>query len=100
MTQRDLDALMKGLAKVLREELGLRDARIALLENQVAELKQRPELKYLGTWQRGTTYAPGNALTHKGAIWVCKGHVATEPSVDHVFWQLACKAGRDGRDAR
>lgn len=104
MTAEDIETISSGIVDTVKRALSQAipplKAEITALKKEVAELKARPELKYLGVWTRGTKYAPGNALTHKGGLWICKGFVDTEPGVDFVFWQLAVKAGRDGRDAR
>jgi hypothetical protein len=78
--------------------------RIAALESRVEELERRPTLRYLGVWTVDRAYTPGDFVTYAGSLWACSvacvgvkpGKITNSPS----RWQLAVKAGRDGRDVR
>ena len=76
------------------------DTRLDALESRLAELEQRPELKYLGTWERDRVYLEGTAITCKGSLWIARRATAAEPGTPESGWQLACKKGADGRDLR
>jgi hypothetical protein len=68
------------------------------------QLEQRldePALAYAGVHQRALGYRRGQAVTHKGNIYIALD--ATEPGDipgESVSWQLAVRAGRDGKDAK
>jgi hypothetical protein len=104
MTQAELATLVRGLAPVVKEMFTERDARIALLENHVAELREgQTELKYVGVWLPETQYRAGNFCTESGHIWHanCDSR-GVKPAVGAGWtkcWTLACKAGRDGKRA-
>ena len=66
------------------------------LEKRLVALEKRPELRYLGTWVKGTTYAPGNAVTHDGSLWICVAPTKGKPGPS-AGWRLAVKKGRDGQ---
>jgi hypothetical protein len=53
-------------------------------------------VKYLGTWQRSADYERGDLATHKGSMWHAIASTRDEPGTSSA-WQLAVKAGRDGR---
>ena len=60
-----------------------------------------PGLRYKGVYQPGIQYASGDAVTCGGSIFVAMKDTTERP--DHrgesEAWRLACKRGRDGRDA-
>lgn len=76
---------------------------IAALEKRIAELEQQPRgLKYCGAWAATETYATGDVVTDKGAMWVSTPaltHAKGRPA-ESRDWTLCVKAGRDGRDLR
>ena len=53
-------------------------------------------IRYLGNYQRASTYSKGDAITHSGSLWVALKAVpeGAAPGSDPVFWQLAAKATR------
>ncbi len=72
------------------------------LEERVAALELREKaLAYKGTWQRATSasYARHNLCTFDGSLWIALRDAPGVPG-DDDSWQLVCKRGRDGRDAR
>lgn len=72
---------------------------IAELERRVAEADQRG-LRYRGVHQKAESYKRGDAVTHDGSLWICLRAEAEGRPGTSDDWQLAVKAGRDGKDAR
>jgi hypothetical protein len=72
-------------------------AEIAGLQQRVVELEQRPTLKYLGVWKEGQAYWPGNAVTDRGSVFICKANTLDRPGGSDA-WQLAVQRGRDARN--
>jgi hypothetical protein len=64
------------------------------------KLEARPELKYLGVWSAGKTYAENSLVTHAGSLWIAKQKTASFPGgqAEPGAWQLCTKRGRDGKD--
>ena len=105
------EALAAELASILREQVAavtrpLRD-KIAELETsnqrlaaQVAAL-QATGIRYVGAYQREQTYKRGDVCTQDGSMWCAVSDVGPneQPGRSQV-WQLCCRAGRDGKDAR
>lgn len=52
-----------------------------------------------GVFKSGTTYAPGDATTFGGSLWIAKRETDARPETDDS-WRLAVKRGRDGRDGK
>ena len=101
MTETELASIVKGFAPVIREyfdkAIGPLKTQLAAAQQEIAELKAAQHLKYLGTWQTGSAYQPGDATTFSGSLWVCKAaHTARGPVADHQYWQLAVKRGKGG----
>jgi hypothetical protein len=60
-----------------------------------------PALAYAGVHQRALGYRRGQAVTFKGSLYIAIN--GTEPGDvpgESASWQLAVKAGRDGKDAQ
>jgi hypothetical protein len=76
-----------------------RNQRLDALEARVAELEQRPSLKYIGVWREGEDYVAGDAVTDHGSLWIARvNHIKSRPGTDGIGgWQLAVKKGRDAR---
>jgi hypothetical protein len=105
------EALAAELASILREQVAavtrpLRD-KIAELETsnqrlaaQVAAL-QAAGIRYVGAYQRAQTYKRGDVSTLDGSMWCAVSAVGPneQPGRSQV-WQLCCRAGRDGKDAK
>lgn len=98
MTKAFTERLAGVIGESVRAAIAPLKNRNADLEARIVALENRPQLQYLGTWSGNKSYAPGNAVTHHGSLWICKAAAATEPGIDHESWQLAVKRGRDGRD--
>lgn len=75
-------------------------ARTRELEARIRGLEARPAaLSYGGTWASGQESRKGVFYTDRGAMWYCKESTRDRPGESDCF-QLAVKAGRDGKDAR
>jgi hypothetical protein len=68
------------------------------LEQRMAEIEEGG-IRYLGAWQRAMTYGKGDAVTHAGSLFIALRETTATPGKS-TDWQLAAKAGRDGKDAR
>jgi HK97 family phage prohead protease len=79
-------------------------AMMRALCNHVDSLERRldePTLAYAGVHQRALGYRRGQAVTHKGCLYIALS--AAEPGDvpgESGSWQLAVRAGRDGKDAK
>lgn len=77
--------------------------RVKRAELRVAETERRMNsatgLRYLGTHDEGARYELGDAVTRGGSLWIARARTTSRPGADST-WQLAVKAGRDGKDAR
>lgn len=93
ITKKEADALTTAIAKFVATLIKEDRARIATLEHDLAAFKAEPHLKYLGTWKRGTSYVPGNTVTHRGSLWTCRAETSGEPEKDFDGWQLSLKRG-------
>lgn len=52
---------------------------------------------YRGVYKNDNSYRKGDAMTWGGSVWIAKDDTNNHPR-DGVSWQLAVKAGRDGRN--
>ena len=94
---------LAGALHALNHHNVRRHQRIEALEARLAELEREPRgLKYCGVWQRAVPYARHAAVTHQGSVWACVADTSCGeiPGDGSTSWQLAVKAGRDGRDIR
>lgn len=55
---------------------------------------------YKGVWQPAGRYERGDVCTWQGGMWVAIRSTETKPGDGDSGWQLAVKAGRDGKDLR
>lgn len=77
------------------------EARVAHLTAALVDTRKKAAgMVYRGIWRDGTKAAPGDTFTHGGSIWHCDAPTETRPGDDPAAWTLACKRGRDGKDAR
>ena len=67
---------------------------------RIEALEAKSMGQYLGPWQKGTSYEPGNFCTSSGSLWHCRLATGTRPGTCPEAWQLVAKRGWDGRDAR
>ena len=84
--------------RAVLEHLSVVGDAIKALAERVTEIESRG-VKYVGTYQRSGDYERGMLATHKGAMWHAVQKTSDEPGTS-AAWQLAVKAGRDGKDAR
>ena len=66
----------------------------------IKALESRPNLTYLGVYDGGRIYVPGECVTWDGGMCVCRERTAVRPAYDGQatrVWTLAVKRGRDGR---
>jgi hypothetical protein len=70
------------------------------LQRELAELKSRG-VEYKGVYQRALAYKQGSLVTFDGAMFAAIRSVREgETPKQSDGWQLAVKAGRDGKDLR
>lgn len=91
---RNVGRAIKGQVAPIREAL-------AALEARLAKLEEAPQRKfYRGTFKSGEFYREGEAVTHKGSLWIALADTSADPGGQQSGWQLAVKRGRDGRPDR
>jgi hypothetical protein len=88
----DLPGLMAALAPTIAEFVA---AAVAPLKLRIAEL-EKGGLKYCGVYQRALDYKRGSLVTFEGSAWCALVDTREVPGRSNS-WQLAVKAGRDGR---
>ena len=69
-----------------------------LLERIDALEQQRSAMKYVGVWEAGREYKPGNFVTDKGSLFHCNSTTRQRPGDGSRDWTLAAKRGADGKD--
>ena len=92
--------MMKSIATVLREQLGLRDARLTALAERVAQLEQKAVgVKWAGVYEAGARYAEGQLVTRGGGLWLCASDTVLAPGTSEGAsdWRLIVKRGDYGR---
>lgn len=57
-------------------------------------------LTYVGVYQDGKSYEPGDMVTWAGSSWHCNEPTTTRPGDGSKAWTLMVKRGRDGKDGR
>jgi hypothetical protein len=100
MKKAESEALADMLGEVIAHERKLHREQIANLDRRITALEARPTLAARGVWKATASYAEGDAVTDKGALWVCTNAVTgTRPGASHC-WRLAVKSGSiRGEDA-
>jgi len=94
----DTEMLADVVVEAIKVAIAPRDAKIAALEQRIAELEARPAMKDAGVWKAGTVYDAGAIVSHGGSGWICSAtHCAVGSEPSHDFFRLFVKAGRDGR---
>jgi hypothetical protein len=96
MDERDLRMLARANAEALRPFID----RLKALEAEVAELKARPTLKYMGGFNAAMEYRPGDIVTHAGNMFHCNVANTHERSGTSGSWTLCVRKGQDGKDAK
>ena len=66
--------------------------RFQAIEARLAALEAKQHVKFVGVWQQGKSYAPGDACTHGGGLWICKAATMGQPNQDYAGWTLAVKS--------
>jgi hypothetical protein len=93
-TAKAADSPMAGLMRAMAPVVADYVAKvIAPLKERIKELENRPATKYVGVFEIGRTYEPGNFATDKGAIWHCNSQTRQRPG-DNADWTLAVKSGQ------
>jgi hypothetical protein len=93
LDERVTNVLIDGVAEgvgVIRQEL----------EERIAVLERRPELRFLGLHNPSVEYAPGSLVRRQGRLWLCTAAAPTRevPGKDCSCWSVVVVDGRDGRD--
>lgn len=88
----DLPGLMAALAPTIAEFVG---KAVEPLKLRIAEL-EKGGVKYCGVFQRALDYKRGSLVTFEGSAWCALVDTREVPGKSDA-WQLAVKAGRDGR---
>jgi hypothetical protein len=57
-----------------------------------------PTMIYRDVFKEGSEYQHGDVVTWGGSLWHCDKATSAKPGTDD--WTLACKKGRDGKDAK
>lgn len=66
-------------------------------EERVASFKW-PTMIYRDVFKEGQEYDHGDMVTWGGSLWHCDKATTAKPGTED--WTLACKKGRDGKDAK
>lgn len=53
-----------------------------------------------GVFKAGETYQQGDAVSWGGSLWIAQKETSAKPDTADSGWRLACKKGRDGKDAK
>ena len=98
MNERDITAIMTGIAPVIKEYTNEAIAKaVAPLLLRISELEAQT-FEYRGVRHEiGTSYRKNHFVTHGGSLWVARCDTTSTPGVDGT-WQLAVKRGKDGQD--
>lgn len=60
----------------------------------------KPGLAYVGVYQDGKAYEPGECATWAGSLWHCNEATRSRPGDGAAAWTLVVKRGRDGKDGK
>jgi len=96
----DLEASWDG-----ERTLELKWTRLDPIEGSSAETRsvRLPVVLYRGVWVEGKAYEAGDFVTWAGAGWIARADTSARPGLPveaSRAWQLATKAGRDGKPGR
>jgi len=67
-------------------------------EDEKAFTFKWPTVIYRNVFSEGQEYQPGDMVTWAGSLWHCDKATTAKPGTED--WTLACKKGRDGKDAK
>lgn len=89
--------MLKTIGRYVEDRIKLATAPLL---KRIDELEKRG-VEYQGVYQRAQSYRRGSLITHDGSVWACieDAQVNESPGSHPSKWQLAVRAGRDGRDA-
>jgi hypothetical protein len=75
------------------------DRKLSAMRRRIEELEAKPSIQYLGPYQAGKQYGPGDAVSCHGSLWIAMSATTERPAFDapNGSWKLAAKAGRDAR---
>jgi hypothetical protein len=62
------------------------------LEDRIAQLEARGEVKMCGVWLQDCEYETGNLAIYNGSLWCAKARTKSRPGSDSS-WQLQIKQG-------
>ncbi len=79
--------LVKGRSEALEK-------RIADLEQRLAAVEHRPQLKYAGVYQPGERYSEARLVTHAGGLWLSTEETQSVPGTAASGWLLIVKSGK------
>ena len=96
MTPKDIDEMASAVAGAIRAAIdGPRvGGRLEQLESRIAQLEQRPLLKYAGVWKSGESYVEGQLTTHAGGLWLSTDPTTLTPGTPGSGWRLIVKRGQ------
>ena len=104
ISEKEIQALVKGMAPIIKKYV---EGCVQPLQQEIKGLTERLRnietkgVDYRGVYQRAQTYQRGTLVTKDGSIHVALRDIqeGEQPGVSDA-WQLAVKAGRDGKDLR
>jgi hypothetical protein len=73
--------------------------RTAELEARILALENRPQLRFVGTWDAHQQYNEAQTVTDRGSTWHCNRSTRARPGDASADWTLICKRGANGNDA-
>jgi hypothetical protein len=103
MTDADYERLANALAPVIKEyvakALAPTEDALEAYSRRLIEV-EKGGIRYRGIFQRADVYARGDVVTHGGSAWIALNGVEGAVPGQAESWQLMCKRGADGKDAR
>lgn len=68
---------------------------VTALECRIKDLEARPTISYQGTFNEGQSYRAGDAVTHRGGLWVARADTSIKPGDPGSKFTLAVKRPRN-----
>lgn len=92
------EEITRAVRDFVTRSLQSRDARIAELEERCAQIEAMHRSRtladsYKGSYSPNTTYARGDWVNHRGAVWLCMS-TTSEPPGSTSDWRLILKGAR------
>jgi hypothetical protein len=91
---RNEDQFVEMLAIIVRAIHDETDAKLAALEERLAELS------FKGAWSEGTRYKKRNLVSMGGAVYICHAESTDGRPGVSPDWALLIAKAKDGRDGR